>query len=159
MKSLLLVFGITFFSASASGFMDGGSIVVLSQTQEPNYEVALRFIDDYVKHIDAVRSSEKTLQWLEARGDLSNEFKSRYKEIIRKAKELEPEHGLGFDLILDAQDYPEKFEIVRRDGSFLVVRGVDWPEFTVTMKLKLVGSQWLVEGSGIVNIPEEKRGK
>jgi hypothetical protein len=72
---------------------------------------------------------------------------------------MEPGYGLGFDPILDAQDNPEKFEIVRKDGSFLVVRGVDWPEFTVTMKLKLIGLQWLVEGCGIVNIPEEKKGK
>lgn len=67
------------------------------------------------------------------------------------------ELGLGFDPILDAQDNPDEFEIDYTDSVYLIVKGVKWPEFRLTIKLKFETNKWLVDGSGIVNIAENRR--
>jgi len=72
----------------------------------------------------------------------------------------DPEIGLGFDPILDAQDYPDKgFEIVHSDSTneFVTVRGIDWPEFLLVLRLANHENKWLVDGSGVINIPENRR--
>jgi hypothetical protein len=84
------------------------------------------------------------------------------KKIIEDAYEKEPEVGLDFDPILDAQDYPDKgFELESLDEktNYLTVRGKDWADFKLTIKIIEENGNWLVDGCGIINIPTDKRAK
>nr|MBP6315517.1 hypothetical protein [Chitinophagaceae bacterium] len=79
---------------------------------------------------------------------------------VENAYKQDPELGLGFDPIFDAQDYPEKgFELVSFDEktNFIVVKGKDWADFKLTLKMVEENEQWLVEGCGIINIPKDKQ--
>lgn len=126
---------------------------------EPDYQVALKFINDYADILYNGTSIPSEEEWTEGREDVTEEFKAEVKRIIQEGLKNDPEMGLGFDPILDAQDLPSSFEAEREDGEYLVVKGVDWPEFLLTMKLKQIDGQWLVDGSGIVNIPKSRQMK
>jgi hypothetical protein len=39
------------------------------------------------------------------------------------------------------------------------VKGKDWTDFKLTIKVVLENGKWLIDGCGIVNIPNEKRSK
>ncbi|SDG82523.1 hypothetical protein [Psychroflexus sediminis] len=126
-------------------------------SSEPNYEVAIQFINDYLDFINDLESEIALIDWISKRNDVTVEFKNELKRIIDKAKKNDFELGLGFDLILDAQDNPNEFELDKTDSEFLIVKGKDWPDFRLTLKLKPEDNKWLVDGAGIINIPENKR--
>jgi len=68
--------------------------------------------------------------------------------------------GLGADPIFDAQDYPSKgfeLESIDETTNYLTMKGKDWSEFKLTMKVVEENGKWLVDGCGIVNIPKDKR--
>jgi hypothetical protein len=130
------------------------------QTNETSkIAVTLTFINDYVKYCDNRDSESKTTKWIESNKLLTPEFKKSYKELIEDARKREPEMGLGFDPIFDAQDYPDKgFEFLKFDNDeYLMVRGKDWSTFTTVIKVRLVRNKWMVDGAGVVNIPKNKQ--
>ena len=55
--------------------------------------------------------------------------------------------GCGYN---DIQAYDEQ-------TNYLTVKGKDWPDFKLTMKMALENGKWVVDGSGIVNIPENEQ--
>lgn len=70
--------------------------------------------------------------------------------------------GLGFNPIFDAQDFPEKgFELIDCDTrlGYVTVKGIDWPDFFVVLRVVQQDKKWLVDGAGVVNIPVGKRAK
>lgn len=68
--------------------------------------------------------------------------------------------GLGFDPIFDAQDYPDKgFKIDKQDSTYVIVKGINWPDFRLSLRLTFEDRQWLVDGAGVINIPTNKRAK
>lgn len=121
------------------------------ESKTPNTEIALQFINDYVYSSGDIDIQSNNL--------LTDNFKKEYYRIINAAFEKDPEYGLGFDPIVDGQDYPDKFELESIDtqNNYLIVKGVEWSNFRVTMKLTYQNGKWLVDGSGIVNIPNEKQ--
>ena len=133
-------------------------------TQETNEAsktgTALTFINDYVGYCENRHSESETTKWIEDNSLLTSEFKKTYRELIEAARKREPELGLGFDPIFDAQDYPEEgFEVVKFDNDgYVTVRGKDWSTFTTLIKVRLQRDQWMVDGAGIVNIPKDKQG-
>lgn len=61
---------------------------------------------------------------------------------------------------MDAQDYPDDgYEFLTADDNegLITVRGKDWPEFNLTIKLIQSGNRWLVDGCGIINISKSER--
>jgi 1,4-alpha-glucan branching enzyme len=86
-------------------------------------------------------------------------MKKEMKKLFDEAERQDPEMGLGFDPILDAQDNPEEFEIETADAKtgYVIVRGKDWKDFRVAMVLKQEDGKWLVDGCGAVNVPKGKR--
>lgn len=127
------------------------------QTHEPDYHLGVQFINDYLTYLRHAYAGVSLVQWVNGRTDVTPEFKQELQRIMDEALANDPEYGLGFDPLLDAQDYPSAFELVHTDSVFLVVKGTDWPEFQLTLKMELIGTAWLVDGSGVINVPEEKR--
>lgn len=124
---------------------------------EADVQVAVQWINDYVTYCNTTDALPNPVAWVENRTDVSADFKKALKYIMTEAEAEYPEIGLGFDPILDAQDQPSRFEVHEKKGAYLLVRGVDWPEFKVVLKLTRQHEKWLIDGSGMVNIPLDQQ--
>lgn len=138
-----------------------GSNIGFSETEnqsfEPNYEVAIQFINDYLDYSNELKSEIGLIDWVTRRNDVTTDFKNELIRVLNEAEKNNSEHGLGFDPILDAQDSPNRFVINKTESEYLIVKGENWPEFELIIKVKLVDNKWIVDGSGIINIPVNKR--
>lgn len=152
-RTLILILGLSILSCNTPNSRSDERL----NTTEPDYKVAIQFINDYIDYCNDHNSEVGIIDWVNSRKDVTSNFKTELKKILTVADRQDPDLGLGFDPILDAQDYPDKLEIDYNDSAYLVVKGIDWPEFRLTLKLRLVGNIWLVDGSGIINVPENKR--
>jgi len=128
--------------------------------KENKIDNALAFINGYNENSSKIKDVAEIIEWVNSNGLTTNSFRNELKRIIDNAYEQDPELGLGADPIFDAQDNPDKgFEIESFDEetNYLIVKGIDWPEFKLTIKLAKENGQWLVDGCGMVNIPNDKR--
>jgi hypothetical protein len=128
----------------------------------PDFNVALNFINDYVKFSTTPNQAPATSEWIKQNSLLTGNFKSRYKNLLDSAQKKDPESGLGSDPIFDAQDFPEKgFSILKVDtpNRYVTVAGNDWKEFELVLKVGQENNKWLVDGAGVINVPEDKRAK
>ena len=127
----------------------------------PDASVALNFMNDYAEYCTPKSPPSSDTTWIERNQLLTNNFKNRYSNLLDSASKADPEIGLDFDPIFDAQDYPDEgFIISSQDSSgFVTLKGKDWPEFTVVVKVVLENNKPLVDGAGIINIPVDKRAK
>jgi hypothetical protein len=155
----LIIFLTSFFLLSCNS-NTGVKSTNSKQTQStPDFSVALKFINDYAKFCEPKSPPSKDSTWIERNTILTKNFKIRYKNLLDSALIEEPDVGLDFDPIFDGQDFPYKgFEILSYDNNtgFLIVKGKDWPAFVLTMKVVNENGKWLVDGSGIINIPKVK---
>jgi hypothetical protein len=81
---------------------------------------------------------------------------------LDSAQKKDPELGLDSDPVFDAQDFPEKgFSILKVDtlSQYVTVVGNDWKEFELVLKVERENNKWLVDGAGVINIPDDKRAK
>lgn len=94
--------------------------------------------------------------WLKRSDMVTDEFITTLRDLLAEA---DPDMGLGFDPILNGQDYPRRFELDSFDAGtgYAVVRGIDWPSFKVTLKIVKTPHKWLIDGAGIINIPQDKQ--
>ncbi len=121
---------------------------------EMDPQVALDVMNDYVANANAGKDAEK---WVKNQQLLTDDFKKDYRKMMEDAWKDDPEMGLGFDPIFNAQDYPEKgFEIksVDSETGLVTLQGVYWPEFIVATKLSQVNGVWLVDGAGVIRMPK-----
>jgi hypothetical protein len=124
----------------------------------PDFNVALQFINAYTAYC----ATSADANWITKQPLLTDNFKAAHKKLIEDAQKADPEMGLGFDPIFDAQDYPDKgFTISSADtaNGYVTVTGINWPDFQVVLKVVQQNNQWLVDGAGVINIPQEKRAK
>jgi hypothetical protein len=121
---------------------------------------ALKFINDYVENANKMAERVDIIDWVNSNDLSTKKFKDELKKLIEDAYKKEPEVGLDFDPILDAQDNPDKgfeLEVFDEKTNYLTVRGKDWQEFKLTMKIIEENGVWLVDGCGVINIPTDKR--
>ncbi len=107
-----------------------------------------------------MKGSTGIIEWVNANNLTTNRFKTEVKTIIEAAYKEDPESGPGFDPIFDGQDFPDEgFELEAFDSktNFIVVKGRNWADFKLTIKVIAEDDRWLVDGCGIVNIPEDKQ--
>ena len=128
--------------------------------------VALNFINEYTTHcnhtVNKTDSIDEMLNWVNKCRLLTTDFKRNYSDLIIKAYKEDPDMCLDFNAIFDAQDYPDKgFDLVSADAKtgYVIVKGKNWPSFQITLRLKYVANRWLVDGAGIINIPQGMRSK
>lgn len=130
-----------------------------TSSKEDITDNALAFINSYVENISKMGQAIETRDWVNSNDLSTSGFKAELNKMLDEAYKRESEVGLDFDPILDAQDNPDSFELESFDKTtkYLVVKGKDWPEFKVTMKIKEENGRWLVDGCGFINILNEKR--
>lgn len=121
----------------------------------PAAQIANQFLNAYVNHIvgDAQKNENTTLQWLQQNTLVTENFKNAYQQLLNK---LEQEGGyMDADYILNAQDFPEKgFKIqsCNETANTVILEGIDWQEFKVTVKMLDTETGWQVDGSGSLNM-------
>lgn len=122
--------------------------------------IALQFINAYIENVNKMKDAMPVAEWIQSNELATASLKTELKRIVDEANQQDPELGLGADPLLDAQDYPEKgFELESYDEqtNYLIVKGKEQPEFKLSMKLTQENNTWLVDGCGMVNIPDNKR--
>jgi hypothetical protein len=123
-------------------------------------ETVLNFINDYVKNCNRTDGALPVTVWADSSLMVSNSFKMALTKLIDDAYAKDPVLGLGADPLFDAQDYPAKgFELETFDKTlhYYTVKGIDWPDFKLNIKLIEQNGKWLVDGCGLVNIPAHKQ--
>jgi len=146
MRGVTFFLSLTFLSLSQGVIGSGYKIA-----PEPSYEVALTFLHNYIDYLNDRNQEIGRVEWIKKQTTVTENFKTAL------TKYIENSEFLDFDPILDAQDYPEGFQIAETDSEFVIVKGTDWPGFKLTLKLIKVEKEWLVDGSGVINIPKERR--
>jgi hypothetical protein len=128
------------------------------KSEKLKIEAALSFINDYLE-FDHKGNEVATVKWMNSNPLLTAEFKTQYKALIAEARKEEPELGLDFDPIFDAQDYPDEgFEFLKFDSNdYVIVRGIDWPQFTVIIRMAFLQNKWMVTGAGVINIAKNRQ--
>lgn len=163
MRTLFLLIAITLLSCTRETNTNSLSVKDSQKTESSyDFEVVLKFINDYVSFCNSESYQANDTNWIKNNSLLSNNFKSSFYKLINTAYKNDPELGLGFDPIFDAQDYPEKgFEIVNRDtlAGYVTVKSKDWPEFHLVLKVINENGKSLIDGSGVINIPTDKKAK
>ncbi|WP_282628748.1 hypothetical protein [Empedobacter sedimenti] len=129
---------------------------------EINYRVSADFINNYCKYIMSPTGKINVDEYIKQNELLTKNYKDRYKFVQDSAYKVEPEIGLGFDPIVDGQDFPDKgFKIKSIDKAtgLVTLQGIDWQDFEVVVKVVNETNKTLVDGSGIINIPTNKQSK
>jgi len=161
MKQIIIISTIAFF-ASCGQVSENKTLKETSSTAQAEQidslpiDVALTFINSYVDNCNSMEASMGIVEWVNSNNLTTNNFKAALKLRIEKRGIADRERGLPADPLFDAQDYPDKgFEIESFDNksNYVVVKGIDWPEFKVTLKMVLENNNWRVDGCGSVNIP------
>lgn len=114
--------------------------------------VAEQFLNAYVK----VTNSDT---WLMRHSQLTKNFKNAYKKLLADAKRENPDMGLDFDPIFNAQDYPEqgfKVNSCNEKTNTVTLSGkqTDWQNFQVKIKVINTPKGWFIDGAGVINMPK-----
>ena len=127
-----------------------------ASSEDQNYQAALDFLNSYVEN----KQQLEILEFVKASPLASKSLKAELEKMLIKAWEDDPQIGLGFDPLFDAQDFPDKgVELHSFDPGtgYVIVKGIEWPEFRVAMKVVDENGHILVDGCGVVNIPESQQ--
>ena len=123
-------------------------------------QVAVDFLNGYIQYCNSDNENKDIVEYTQSSPLVTNNFKAEVKKIIEDAFAAEPEIGLGFDPLFDAQDYPDEgVELLdfNAETGYLMVKGKKWKDFRVAMKVIAQDGKTLVDGCGVVNIPEDKQ--
>lgn len=168
MKKLIYLISISFCIISCGQSTGNESNETLSQNTAESRDsltlwesdFVLDFINGYVENCNESENRMDIADWVNSSNLVTAEFKKDLTKIIYEAMEENPEIGLEFDPIFDAQDYPaEGFEIESLDpvSNLVYLKGKEWDDFNLNVKAKFVDGEWLVDGCGVVNMPEKDR--
>jgi hypothetical protein len=165
-RFFLLILGLCLFSCnqkkentySKTLHPESSETITAISKKSPSHN-ALKFINDYVENSNKIKGALEIVEWTKTNKLSTNDFKKELEIILIEARKNDPTLGLGFDPILDAQDYPNTFELDSTyiDEKYLIVKGKMWPEFKLTMKIIKEKDMWMIDGCGIVNIPSNRR--
>lgn len=128
-----------------------------THSADTKYGNALTFINSYVDNCNKMNEAIDIVDWVNSNNLTTISFKAELKRILDEAKEKEPGVGLDFDPILNFPDKGFELEFANESTSYLTVRGKDWPDFKLTLKVVEENGDWLVDGCGIINIPADRR--
>lgn len=112
MRVITFILLLTLFSCKKPVSKEIEVKIEQTESQSLAEKIALEFINDYVSFCNDRNSELNLTEWISEQTNVSENFKIRLKKIISEAGKQDPELGLGFDPIFNAQDYPENgFEL------------------------------------------------
>lgn len=157
---MTLILTLIFFSCKETGSTDKKPLIEHVQNLNQAENVALEFINSYVRFCNDRNNKIGLTEWISGQPNVSEKFNNELIKIIIEAEKIDSELGLGFDPIFDAQDYPENgFELEKSDkkSEFITVKGKDWNDFKLKIKMERKNEQWFVNGIGIINMSEKEQ--
>lgn len=140
---------------SAHNVTESGDVSV-----DNSADVAQHFLNQYIENMFHFESYADIVDWIESNDYVTADFKNEYTHLVNKAYEKDPQMGLVFDPIIDAQDFPsEGFEVESYDSitKLVVLKWKNWEEFKVHAKIKQINEVWKFDGCGVINMQEEER--
>jgi hypothetical protein len=123
--------------------------------------VALTFINSYVENCNNPNAID-IVEWTGASSLVTIHFKTKLKGMVEGAYRRDPEFGLGFDPIINGQDYPQEgFDLDAFDDktNIVALKGKNWPDYKLTVRVILDNKKWLVDGCGSINMTERQNSK
>lgn len=130
--------------------------VLPSKEQHTPEAVAVAFITEYITFCNNQNATNTLKTWVESQPLVSERFKTSLRNLLTAAETRNPELGLGFDPILNAQDYPDsgfEFDSISTNKKCVTVKGREWAEFTMRISMERIQGEWMVDGAGVVNMP------
>lgn len=127
-----------------------------ASSNDQNYQAALDFLNAYIEKKDEL----EILEFVKTSPLATENLKNELEDIVILAWEENPKIGLTFDPLFDAQDYPAEGVVLHEfdpETGYVMVKGKEWKEFKVAMKVIDEDGHILVDGCGAVNIPVDKR--
>lgn len=121
--------------------------------------VATRFMNGYVRLLQAEykhRTRYDIPRWLETNPLVAPGFVGAYRAKEREGLKRDSELGWDMDMILAAQDYPDKgfeFQACGNTPGIVRLTGADGNGFTVMVRIEPTPKKLRVTGAGMVNIP------
>jgi UDP-N-acetylglucosamine pyrophosphorylase len=112
-----------------------------SQSMSDN---ALHFINDYVTNCNQMKEAVPVAEWVNTSDLASDSLKAQIQKLVAEA---DPESGLEYDPIFNAQDYPEEgFQLDKVDeaAGVVTVKGKNNAEFKLEMKMVKEKGVWKV---------------
>ena len=147
MKSLLQI-------ALAAVLLISVPAAVLAGPDQSPGAVAANFINSYIRFLKKKGGGyEKSIAWVAARPDVTDDFRERLAKLYRDALEEDPQLGYGADAVIGGQDYPSGVRVksseIDEDEALVVLASTD-RSFPMEVKVNLVRPEdrWLVDGSG-----------
>lgn len=163
MKQIILISTLFLFVACSSDTKTSTDIPSKESTIDKKSDAvdnALTFINSYVDNCNKLKESISVVEWVNSNQLATNHFKTELEKMITEGNKVDPEMGLGVDPIFDAQDYPDEgFELDSFDSeaNFIIVKGKNISDFKLTIKMMNENENWLVDGCGMINIPDDKK--
>lgn len=165
MKKLIFLISMSFCIISCNQNSGNKSPETLGEnTAESRDSLTVGDLDFVLEFINGYVNSRKVdeedyidiADWVNSNKLVTEAFKKDLSRIVDQAYRENPEIGLEYDPIFNAQDFPDEgFELLSLDpmSNLVYLRGIDWDEFELTVKAKYVDGVWLVDGCGDVNMP------
>jgi len=156
LRALIIILLLTLSSCKQS--VSKEKEVVIEQNEARN--IALEFINNYVEFCNDRNSELDITEWISEQPNITEKFNNELKKTITEAKKIDSESGLGFDPIFDAQDYPDngfEFDNSDKKPEFITVKGKEWSDFKLKIKMERKNEQWLINGIGIINMSEKEQ--
>lgn len=129
------------------------------QHSQPDSSVALRFLNEYIK------AEYPTVEWLKKCGMVTDEYITRY--IVAEQEQqngLRKNGGEPIDLVTGNIDYcTEGYTLAQFNATtgYVILQGIGETagcainiDDPVHVRIVQAGNKWLVDGSGIVNMPD-----
>lgn len=114
-------------------------------------------MNDYLCHLLAVESGTSTLsheRWVLRSKVVTRRFKNTYTALIKGP-------ALDYDPLTFAQDYPTAGWVPSgcAAAAFVTLRDKhgDLVEPPLVVKVQKSGNRWMIDGAGVIDIPDSKR--
>jgi hypothetical protein len=138
------------------GFMSTVSASPKEDVEKVVQSFYAQYYKEYLRKPPKGNSDEAIIRWVTSNSSISDEFKKVFRKTVIDARKKDPEMGLDSDPILNAQDHPEKGYRAKKiqiagDKAYVVMEGIDAPDFKISLDLVSINNQWKINGIGDIN--------
>lgn len=131
--------------------VENKSLIAIDYPSKKECKIAADFLNNYNNQYGSSVGPDSLIKWVKKSNLVTNDFKNVYENMHVEAWKSEPEMGLDYDPVLNAQDNPSEFKIDSISGAVVYFSGTDWKDFNAVVELTNENGVWLVHRAGSVN--------
>jgi hypothetical protein len=141
------------------------SVANAAQPADPVKNVVNEFYKQYLGFLKKPvkgNYNASLIAWVKTNSLLTMEYKRKFEEAILQARKEDPELGLGYDPIINAQDYPDEgFHVIDLKISgkraTTIGEGIGMPSLRIRVELIEIKGKWFINGIGNINTSKNKK--